>query len=324
MAGTINLSMSQRLDALGKPLAGGQLFFYAAGTTTFQNAYFDTALTLPHPNPITLDAAGNIPQFFLADGQIKIVLTDRFGVTQLNADNLLVLGPSSGGGGGGGSVDPTTILQTGAILPFYGTGTRIGFVRANGRTIGSAVSPATERPNADTQALFSHLYGQDVNLAVSGGRGASAAADYSAGKTIALPDYRSTVIAGLDDMGNTAASRFTVGYFGTDPTVLGAVGGSESQTLTQAQLPASSYLLAGVNGAVITASTAQLASGTIQQISVSGSGSNYDVFATGTGSNAFRASTGNFTPAGSIGPIGNGFGHPIVQRTSLTTIYVKL
>jgi len=63
-------------------------------------------------------------------------------------------------------------------MPFYGTGVRSGFVRANGRTIGSATSGATERANADAQALFEYLWNTDANLAVSTGRGASSNADW--------------------------------------------------------------------------------------------------------------------------------------------------
>src|SRR5262249_54891507 len=109
MAGTINLSLSQQLDEYGQPLSGGQLFIIQAGTvSTPQNAFQDQAPTTALPNPITLDAAGRIPQFFLADGQIKVRLQDKSGVVKFVADNLLVIGPS-GGGGGGGSVDPSTI-----------------------------------------------------------------------------------------------------------------------------------------------------------------------------------------------------------------------
>ncbi|MCK1465713.1 hypothetical protein IVB34_47370 [Bradyrhizobium sp. 2] len=107
---------------------------------------------------------------FLADGTIKVRLTDRNGVTQVVADNIQVVGPS-GGGGGGGTVDPTTILATGDVKVAYGTGILSGFVRANGRTIGSATSGATERANSDVQALFVYLWAADANLSVSGGRG---------------------------------------------------------------------------------------------------------------------------------------------------------
>ena len=240
-AGTIpGISMTQQLDELGKPLSGGKLSFIQAGTTsTPQNCYQDTALTLAYPNPLTLDAAGRVPQVFCADGTIKIRLTDRLGNQKLVQDNLLVVGPS-GGGGGGGTVDPTTIFQTGAFMQFYGTGSLAGWVRCNGRTIGSASSGASERSNADTQALFQYLWGADPNLAVSGGRGASASTDFVANKTITLPDCRGRVIAGLDDMGAVASGRLTSTYFGAQfggsATTLGGVGGKESHLQTVSEM----------------------------------------------------------------------------------------
>jgi microcystin-dependent protein len=42
-------------------------------------------------------------------------------------------------------------------------------------------------------------------------------------------------------MGGTDAGRLTASYFGTAATVLGAAGGSESQTLTSAQMPAHTH-----------------------------------------------------------------------------------
>jgi microcystin-dependent protein len=238
-AGTVpGFSLTPQFDTLGKVAPGCRLYVIQAGTTsTPQNSYQDTGLTILQPNPIVCDSTGRLPQWFVADGSIKLRLTDKNGVQLFVGDNLLVVGPSSGGGGGGGTVDPTTILQTGDFKQVYGTGVLTGFVRCNGRTIGSATSGATERANADTSALFSFLWGSDPNLAVSGGRGASSAADYAANKTLTLPDCRGRVMAGLDDMGNSAAGRLTSSYFGTLATVLGAVGGSENTTLTLAQIP---------------------------------------------------------------------------------------
>lgn len=246
MAGTIPLSLTQQLDEFGEPLAGGKLYLIQAGTTsTPQNGFQDSALTLAWPNPIVLDAAGRLPQFFLADGSIKVRLTDVNGVEKLVADGIIVTGASSGGGGGS-PVDPTTVLQTGWLQPIYGTGVVAGFVRANGRTIGSATSSATERAFADTQPLFVFLYGQDPNLVVSGGRTGNAAADYAANKTITLPDWRGRALAFLDDMGNTAAARLTTSFFGATATVLGAAGGTESHTLTLGEAPAG-ITTSGVN-----------------------------------------------------------------------------
>lgn len=240
MAGSISLSMSQQFDELGKPLSGGKLYFIAAGTTsTPQNAFYDSALTLPLPNPYTLDAAGRVAAFYIADGQIKIRLTSSTGVTQIEQDNILVIGPSSGGGGGGG-VDPTTVFQTGDTLWLPIQGSRTGWARANGRTIGSSSSGATERANADTSALFSYLWTNFDNTIcpVSTGRGANAAADFAANKTITLLDWRGYVPGGLDDMGNSAASRFTgVPVVSGSVTTAGSVIGEAVHTVSQAELP---------------------------------------------------------------------------------------
>jgi hypothetical protein len=319
-AGTIpGFSLQPQFDNAGHLLVGCQFYTIQAGTTsTPQNAYQDTALTLPLPNPQTCDASGRLPQMFVADGLIKIRLTDRNGVTQIVADNILVIGPS-GGGGGGGTVDPTTILATGDIKSAYGTSVLSGWVRANGRTIGSATSGATERANADTQALFVYLWGADASLAVSGGRGASAAADWAANKAIALPDFRGRVIASLDDMGNTAAGRLSSTYFGATPTTLGAVGGTESKTLVTANLPP--YTPGGsISITAIVQNARQYAGGT---------GSN-DNNSLSLGNNAgtlqqtgvpFISGTAGFT-----GTAQGGTSTPLsaVQPTILVTTYLKL
>lgn len=250
MAGSISLSLTQRYDKTTHvPLDGGKLYFYEAGTTTPQNAYQDISLTIPWPNPLTLDSGGNVPQLFFADGYIKFRLANSAGVTQLAADYVLVLGPTSGVGAAP-SVDATTILATGDLKVRYAAGVLTGFVRANGRTIGSAASSATERSNADCEDLFLHLWTEDANLSVSTGRGSTAADDWAADKNIALPDWRGRALAALDDMGNSAAGRLTSTYFGTAATALGAAGGVESKTLLTANLP--SYTPAGsiTNGTI--------------------------------------------------------------------------
>jgi len=321
-AGTIPFSLSQQFDNLGQPLAGCQFYTIQAGTTsTPQNAYQDSALTIPLPNPQTCDAAGRLPQMFLADGTIKVRLTDKNGVTVLSVDNIQVVGASSGSGGGG-TVDPTTILATGDMKITYGTGTISGFVRANGRTIGSATSGASERANADCEALFEYLWGEDPNLTVSTGRGASASADWAANKTIALPDLRGRAIAGLADMGNTATTSLTSTYFGADPTVLGQVGGAQSHTLTLAETPTG-----------ITSSQNQGFN-----ISVSSNVSNIDlgISASSTGGGGIGvnqvAGTGSVNSTGVVAA-GNvtttstntgGGAHSIVPPEMLTTFYIKL
>lgn len=314
MAGSISLSLSQQFNELGKPLASGLLYFYAAGTTTPQDAFKDSNLTLQHPNPITLDAAGRVPAFYLADGNIKIRLTDAAGVTQVAADNLLVIGPSSGSGSGD-TVDATTILATGDIKVRYGTGAVTGFVRLNGRTIGSATSGASELANASAQELFEFLWTADPNLAVSTGRGANANADWVANKQLTLPDFRGRALAGLDDMGNSAAGRLTATYFGATATTLGAVGGSESHTLTKAQSAVLTYTAAVTDPGHV--------HGTYSRSLTDLSGN------AGAGIPNMGASGGNTASATTGITVGvtsdaGGAAHNNVPPTALVTVYCKL
>src|SRR5882762_7129601 len=244
MAGSLSLSLSQQFDSQGRPLSGGKLYFFVTGTSTPQNAYQDTALTIAHPNPLTLDSSGRIAAFYLADGTIKIRLADINGLTVIAYDGLLVIGPSSGAGASP-SVDPTTVIATGDVKPRYGTGSLTGFARLNGRTLGSATSGASERANADAQALWEYLYNIDPNLTVSGGRTGNSTSDFTANKTIALPDFRGRVLAGLDDMGNSAAGRLTSSFFGASAIVLGNAGGAESTILDTTMIPSHTHTFAG-------------------------------------------------------------------------------
>jgi len=139
-------------------------------------------------------------------------------------------------GGGSGAV-------TGSLVDYLGSTAPTGYVLASGRTIGSAASSATERANDDCYALFVLLWNSLANseAAVSGGRGANADSDWSANKTIALPDLRGRVTAGKDNMGGTTASRLTSAGSGITGTTLGVAGGTETHTLTSAQMPNHSH-----------------------------------------------------------------------------------
>lgn len=57
--------------------------------------------------------------------------------------------------------------------------------------------------------------------------------------TFGLPDLRGRVVAGLDNMGSSAASRLTTGTagFNADATVMGNTGGNQSQSLNVNNLP---------------------------------------------------------------------------------------
>jgi len=117
---------------------------------------------------------------------------------------------------------------TGTLVSGFWTSAPVGYVLANGGTIGSASSGA-DRANVDTADLFALLWNNvvDAYCPVSGGRGSNAASDFAANKRLAVPDMRRRSPFGYEG-GEIVA--------GVDP-VLGATLGEESHTLTEAELP---------------------------------------------------------------------------------------
>lgn len=227
-AGTIfGLPLSQQIDNNGKPIVGGRLFIYEAESTTPVTVYEDFGLSTETSNPIETDGNGRLPEFWLDDGSYRARFTDSAGVVLFDIQNVTALGASSGEGGGGGSgTSQNAIFTTGMFTWLPVNSTKTGWVRANGRTIGSASSGATERANADTQPLYEWLWANcsNTNCPVSSGRGASASADFAANKTIATLDMRGRAAIGLDTMGNSAASVVAAA------TVAGTSGGAESSS----------------------------------------------------------------------------------------------
>lgn len=102
---------------------------------------------------------------------------------------------------------PGVAVPPGTLAPFRGTTPPNGWIRENGGTIGNAASGASNRANADTEALFTHLWNSFNNtllpIQTSGGapstRGATAAADYAANKRMPLFDHRSRYSRAADD-----------------------------------------------------------------------------------------------------------------------------
>jgi hypothetical protein len=83
----------QFFSSNGKVLAGGKLYFYAAGTSTPQNTYTSSAGTVANSNPVILDSGG-FPQsteIWLGPYSYKIVAKSSTGVTQWTSDNVTSL-----------------------------------------------------------------------------------------------------------------------------------------------------------------------------------------------------------------------------------------
>lgn len=332
-AGTLPIVLQQQFafsgcstaaNVCGTPLSGGLLYFYIVGSVaTPQNSYQDTGLTILNPWPLTLDANGRVPPFYLADGSVHVRLTDSGGVVQFDYPSMLVIGPS-GGGGGGGSVDPTTIASTGDIK-FRATGEILsGWVKANGQTIGSATSGATGRANADTQNLFVYLWTNcpDAHCPVLSGRGGSALADFNANKQITLLDLRGRIPYGLDDMGASASGRLlsqNITGPGDTTTTPNGVAGETNHTISQAQIPNYALSLStnvsdtrtwGVTNLSAPGGSGQLGSGAINW--------------TSPGNQAVGVISGSITASTTGNSGGSGSSMNVVNNSILGTWFIRL
>ena len=81
-------------DKTGEPLDSGKVWFYEPGTTTPVNVYQDSALTLIHPNPLTLGTDGKSEAYVTEDVRIVIEAADGTAIDDL--DSLGGIGQVSG------------------------------------------------------------------------------------------------------------------------------------------------------------------------------------------------------------------------------------
>jgi microcystin-dependent protein len=212
---------------------GAKIFTYDAGTSNARIAYRDGSNSpQPWTQPFFTDVNGQIPTFWISGTTgYRVRVLSAQNVQLLDIDNLtaevaLPVFPTVAGYG----------LSTGDILARFDTAEIAGFVKLNGKTLGSASSGADYASDSNS-ALFTLLYNGIVSLTVSGGRGANASADFTAAKTMTLPDLRSRALFGLDTMGAAAASRLTFATFITgSSSVLGSVGGEAAHILTIGEL----------------------------------------------------------------------------------------
>lgn len=186
-------------------------------------------------------------------------------------------------------------IPLGAGLPFFGaTAPNSSFVLS----FGQAISRTTY---SSLFSMFSTTYG---------------AGDGST--TFNVPDLRSRVLAGKDDMGGSSAFRLTSTYFGANAGTLGAVGGLESQTLTLAQLP-TGITSSGSNTITVTAPANNFVTGTPTSLNTSAGGSPQ---ATNVLANSSSASGLNSISVTSNNTSGSA--HNIVQPTIICNYILRI
>lgn len=217
-----------------------------SGTYTVPNSFTaGSVITAADFNENFSDIASELTNSVAADGQTAMTgpfkgysgsasapgytfsADTNSGMYRIGADNIgiavggtKIVDVSSTGVVTTGDVDGTTVKQGGYTL----------------------VPPGITVAYAGTSAPDGWLlsYGQAVSRTTYASLFSALSTTYGTGDgstTFNLPDCRGRVIAGKDDMGGSAASRLTSSYFGTSAAALGAVGGAESHTLTEAQLP---------------------------------------------------------------------------------------
>jgi hypothetical protein len=304
-------------DNNGNPAVGALAYFYTGGTTTPYVVYTDAAETTPATDPVEADGNGRWPTIFIPFGTYKEVIKTSGGITLSTADNI----PNDAPVDTSASVDANAIFQTGDIILLGKNGTRTGFVRCNGRTIGNASSSATERANADTSALFSHVWDNfaDAQCAVSGGRGATAVADYAANKRITLPDFRNANPFGFGDMGNTDAGLMaSAPVVSGSPILAGSIIGANTHALTTAQLASHTHALTGITVSSTGAHTHTATTTT------TGSGHGHTINVTDPGHTHTQSYSASITPATGATPVvtnpaGGSFGWVTASSTTGVT-----
>jgi hypothetical protein len=323
--GILPFSGQQQFDKDTSPpayLTGGQLYIYRTGTTSCQTVYTDFALQIAHPCPIVLPASGRVPAVYGADGSVRVRLLSSTSAIQFDDDNVALITAASGSGSATPIPDATQIFGTRDVKIRFDDQPVSGYVRLNGRTIGSVLSGATERANADTQSLYTQLWGY-ANITVVSGKGSTAAADFAANKQLTLPDMAGRLIGAMDDLGNGAQSRIT-GATVANPTLVGSSGGNQVTTVAQGNLP--SYTLPNTLGWAQDSGT-----GTSNRSGVTGTGG-FNAQA-GVDANVVRTSelqtqvittttTGHIT--GSVTSGGSGTALATISPVMLFMIYVKL
>lgn len=94
------------VNAAGLMLAGARLYVYRAGTSTLAATYADSALTVPHANPVVADSYGEFRPIYLdpdAGYDYRVVLHTADGEQVWAEDGI----PAAAGGSGGGTPGPT-------------------------------------------------------------------------------------------------------------------------------------------------------------------------------------------------------------------------
>jgi len=178
----------------------------------------------------------------------------------------------------------TYIMPAGSVIPYAGASAPTGFLFCDG----SAVSRTTYA------TLFTALGGESSPYGLGDGS-----------STFNLPDLRGRVVAGKDNMGGSSANNLTDQSGGLNGDTLGDTGGSETQGLAEANLPAHTHTFSDTDS--ITVGT--LVSG--DSVNRGGSGQ------------LFSNNSVTVSISGTTSSVGSGTAHNNVQPTIILQYIIR-
>lgn len=251
-----------------------------------------TSTTLVDADRVPVNDDGTMVQVALSD--FKTYMNSN--ITTINGLTYPTADGNSGefmttDGAGTLSFAPVVSFLSGMILPYAGTTAPSGWLFCYGQDV-------SRTTYADLFTAIGTTYGT--------GDGSS---------TFTLPDLRGRTIAGQDDMGGASADRLTNQSGGLDGDTLGATGGAETHTLTEAQLASHKHFgFAATNASATTSSNLSSSTQAARGSGFSGGSidEKYSIMATST------AATVGLTSA-----TGSGTAHNNVQPTIILNYMIK-
>lgn len=352
------------LDNNGKPLSSGTVGYYIPGTFTPKMVWQDDIQTTPWTNPITLNAAGRPPtdKGIYGNGTYRQIVKDR------NNNIIWDQPTSATGSGGGAGTNVGDGNLVGTILPWAGMIAPAQYQFAYGQTLSrvtfanlltaitlqTAISctggNATITGIADTSSipvgaaleatcvvagstvisktLTTVTLSTPANITQSpigrffpwgNGNGTT---------TFNVPDLRGVTLAGRPNMGGVDKGNLTATYYGSNPLGVNAVGGSESKTLTSAQIPAHNHpVFLNDPGHTHTFSANSILINGSGFTAGGGSGFQYGsptTLSAFTGLQVRSATAGGGVLNQTADNIGGGSPHSVIQPTTTTNYVIKV